>query len=218
MVQHRIRVEQQAGAVRPFGLDQPEDHELDDQGGWLRRFGGDVLERPVGIAFSSARNELFVVDGGNHCLVVFRLDGTLLRKIGRRGGTPGEFNFPTHIYAVGDRILVADSGNFRVQLLDTDGRCLTTIGQKGNGAGDFSLPKGVALDRDGHIYVVDAQFENVQVFDETGRLLMAFGGEGDAPGQFALPAGLTFDDQDRIWVADSANRRLQVFAYVRTAS
>jgi DNA-binding beta-propeller fold protein YncE len=193
--------------------------ELDAQGGFRGRFGQDVLVRPVGIAHVAERNQLCVVDGGDHALKLFDLDGTFIGTIGHRGTGPGEFNFPTHVCCTGDRLLVSDTGNFRVQLLDLDGKCLRTIGRKGDGAGDFSLPKGVAVDSEGHIYVVDAQFENVQVFQEAGHLLMAFGEEGDAPGRFSLPAGLAIDNKDRIWVADSGNHRLQVFAYImRTSS
>jgi DNA-binding beta-propeller fold protein YncE len=103
-------------------------------------------------------------------------------------------------------------------LLDLDGVCLKTIGKKGDGAGDFALPKGVAFDSEGHIYVVDAQFENIQVFDPNGQLLMAFGEEGNGLGEFSLPAGLMIDGMDRIWVADAGNHRIQVFSYMRTSS
>lgn len=190
--------------------------ELNPSGAFRRRFGENDLVRPVGIAFSAVAQSLFVVDGGAHDLAVFDLEGKLIRRIGRRGSAPGEFNFPTHVVCSSDRIVVADSGNFRVQLLSLDGDPIRVIGQKGNAAGDFSMPKGVAVDRDGHIYVADAHFENVQVFDDSGRLLMAFGREGRGAGRFSLPAGLAFDDQDRLWVADSGNRRLQVFAYLRS--
>ena len=192
--------------------------ELDAEGRYHHRFGGKILRRPVGITYVPSRRQLYVVDGDAHCIVVFDLGGKFVRTIGRPGVEPGAFNYPTHLCCAGDKLLVADSGNFRVQLLDLDGRCVRTIGQKGNGAGDFALPKGVAFDREGHIYVVDAHFENIQVFNEQGRLLMAFGREGRGAGRFSLPAGLTIDARDRIWVADSGNRRLQVFAYLRTAS
>ena len=99
-------------------------------------------------------------------------------------------------------------------MLDLDGRCLKTIGQKGNGAGDFALPKGVAFDSEGHLYVVDSQFENVQIFDSEGRLLLAFGREGRDLGEFWLPTGIAIDDKDRIWIADGGNRRIQVFVYL----
>jgi DNA-binding beta-propeller fold protein YncE len=192
--------------------------ELDAQGRYHHRFGGKTLGRPVGITYVPSRSQLYVVDGDAHRIAVFDLSGKFVRTIGRPGVEPGTFNYPTQLCCAGDKLLVADSGNFRVQLLDLDGRCERTIGQKGNGAGDFALPKGVAFDREGHIYVVDAHFENIQVFNDQGRLLMAFGREGRGAGRFSLPAGLTIDARDRIWVADSGNRRLQVFAYLRTAS
>ena len=190
--------------------------ELDETGTYRRRFGADVLVRPVGIAYVPVGERLYVVDGGAHCIVVFDLGGMVVARLGQNGTEPGQFNYPSHIcWDGGERLLVADSGNFRVQLLDLDGRCLQTFGQKGNGAGDFAMPKGVAFDSEGHLYVVDAQFENVQIFDDQGRLLLAFGQEGGGAGEFALPAGLTIDEQDRIWVADSANHRVQVFDYLR---
>ena len=190
--------------------------ELDREGGCRRCFGQDVLSRPVGITYVATRDQVYVVDGGAHCLVVFDASGALVRKIGGPGQDKGQFNYPSHIcWDKGDKLLVADSGNFRVQILDVDGACLQVMGQKGDGAGDFSLPKGVAIDREGHIYVVDAHFENVQVFDAGGQLLLAFGQEGGGLGEFSLPAGLSIDDDDQIWVADSANRRVQVFEYLR---
>lgn len=189
--------------------------ELNSRGAFRKRFGSDRLKRPVGIAYDSVSDALFVVDGGSHQLLVFDRSGKLMRTIGRRGDAPGEFNYPSHVCVAGDHIIVADSGNFRVQLLTRDGAAVRTIGQKGNGAGDFALPKGVAVDSVGNIYVVDAQFENIQVFDQTGQLLMAFGEEGTAGGEFWLPAGIAIDKQDRIWVADTGNRRLQLFSCIR---
>ena len=192
--------------------------ELSAEGSFRRRFGADVLSRPVGIAYVAARDQLYVVDGGAHAVVVFDLSGRVVTTIGHNGVEPGEFNYPSHVAWDGqERLLVADTGNFRVQLLNLDGACLKVIGKKGDGAGDLSLPKGVAFDADGHLYVIDAHFENVQIFDEHARLLLAFGHEGTGPGEFALPAGLVIDENNRIWVADSANRRIQVFAYLRDA-
>ncbi len=190
--------------------------ELDETGTYRGRFGADELVRPVGIAYVGARRQLYVVDGGAHCVVAFDLGGNVVTRLGGHGLEPGQFNYPSHIcWDGGERLLVADTANFRVQVLDLDGRCVRAFGQKGDGAGDFALPKGVGFDSDGHVYVVDAQFENVQVFDDQGLLLLAFGQEGSGAGGFSLPAGLTIDGDDRIWVADSANRRVQVFDYLK---
>lgn len=189
--------------------------ELDERGSFRNRFGSGILARPVDIVYVRSRDQLYVVDGGDHQIVVFDMGGKLVRKFGGPGSAPGLLNYPTYIAYSDDRVVVADSGNFRVQVLDLDGRCLSVIGQKGNAAGDFALPKGVAIDSVGHVYVVDAHFENVQIFNREGQLLMAFGSEGRVLGGFWLPAGIAIDQEDRIWVADSGNRRLQVFDYLR---
>ena len=101
-----------------------------------------------------------------------------------------------------------------MQLIDDAGEPTVVFGQKGDAAGDFARPRDVAIDSEGHIYVLDNQFENVQLFDRDGRLLMAFGRGGSGPGEFSLPSGITIDDRDRIWVADSYNHRVQVFQYL----
>jgi DNA-binding beta-propeller fold protein YncE len=189
--------------------------EFDTAGGFRRRFGAEELARPVGVVYVRTCEQLYVVDGGAHCVVVFAMNGEAVARIGEPGNAPGAFNLPTHIAWDGaNRLAVADSANFRVQLLDLDGAGAVTIGKKGDAAGDFALPKGVAFDSAGHLYTVDAQFENVQVFDQRGQLLLAFGREGGDAGEFALPAGLAIDDRDRVWIADSANHRIQVFDYL----
>ncbi len=74
-------------------------------------------------------------------------------------------------------------------------------------------PKGIALDSEDHLYVVDGLWGVVQVFDEQGKLLYYFGTRGTQKGEFQLPAGLFIDHDDRIFVVDSFNRRVQVYRY-----
>ena len=74
-------------------------------------------------------------------------------------------------------------------------------------------PKGIGLDSEEHLYVVDGLWGVVQVFDRQGRLLYYFGSRGTHLGEFQLPAGLFVDHDDRIFVVDSFNRRVQVFRY-----
>jgi hypothetical protein len=78
--------------------------------------------------------------------------------------------------------------------------------------------KGVATDRHGHVYVVDALFHALQIFDGSGRLLLGLGGQGRERGEFWLPAGVFVGDDDLIYVADSYNQRVQVFRYIGGAS
>ncbi len=175
-----------------------------------------AILRPVGVAFDPETSALYVVDAVAHDIKVLDLDGHILRTLGKRGTGPGEFNYPSSIFWDGRRLWVTDSGNHRVQALDPLGNCLTTLGQAGDAPGDMALPKSVALDSEGHVYVVDARFENMQIFTPGGKLLMSLGEEGHGPGQFWLPGGLHIDEHDWIWVCDPYNRRVQVFRYLKT--
>ena len=78
----------------------------------------------------------------------------------------------------------------------------------------FARPKGIGVDSEGHIYVVDAAFNNVQIFNDEGQVLLAFASYGSDRSQMILPAGLAVDSQDYIYVVDSWNRRVNMFEYV----
>jgi len=82
--------------------------------------------------------------------------------------------------------------------------------------GSFARPKGIALDSDNNLYVVDANHDNFQIFDQEGRLLLFVGGNGSAPGEFYLPSGIYIDGRDRVYVADTFNRRIQVFQFLKS--
>lgn len=185
---------------------------FDAQGKVVRSMGEAWLSRPCGLVWDNARHRVIVVDSAAHQVVALDPQGEFLQRSGRRGGGPGEFNFPT--YAAQDeqgRIYVSDSLNFRVQVLDAALSPISSFGKKGDMPGYFSQPKGVAIDREGHVYVADSNFEAIQVFDEAGTLLMTFGREGRRPGEFWLPGGMHADANGRLWVADSYNRRVQAF-------
>jgi hypothetical protein len=84
----------------------------------------------------------------------------------------------------------------------------------GDGTGSFARPKGVAMDRYGHIYVVDGMHHAMQIFDRDGRLLLAVGEQGSGPGEFWLPSGIFVTHDNLIFIADAYNSRVQVFRYV----
>jgi sugar lactone lactonase YvrE len=191
--------------------------DLEGEWRWTQRWP--EMAAPVAVAWDAEHRTFWLADAAAHACWATTDGRTLGRRIGEGGSAPGQFNFPTALACRPPTgLVVTDAMNFRVQLFDGDQshglQAVRSFGQKGDAAGDFSLPRGVAVDSEGHIYVVDSQFENVQLFDREGRLLMAFGESGGACGQFSLPSGIAIDERDRLWVADSGNHRVQVFQYL----
>lgn len=191
---------------------------FDSRGRFQRTIGeGAGLRRPTGMALDLKARRLYLTDTLRHQVLVFGLDGSLIKAVGKRGTNPGEFNYPTALTLSGGKVYVVDSMNFRIQALTPDGQFVSSFGKLGAQTGTLNRPKGIAADTEGHLYLVDALFETVQVFDTAGQLLYYFGSSGAQPGQFQLPAGISIDDRNVITVADSMNRRVQVFRYRRLA-
>jgi sugar lactone lactonase YvrE len=106
-----------------------------------------------------------------------------------------------------DQVLVYDADSFKQ---------LRKIGTTGHNhelmtPGDFAKPTGLAVDRDGNLYVCDTLNNRIEVFDADGKFISTFGKAGDGPGYFARPKGVAIDSDDHIWIADSVQDRVQVF-------
>ena len=80
-----------------------------------------------------------------------------------------------------------------MKVFSKEGEYLNSIGSYGRGMGQFVRPKGIAVDRDQNLFVVDAGFQNVQIFNSEGQLLMFFGGPYQGPGDMYLPANVIVD-------------------------
>lgn len=79
-------------------------------------------------------------------------------------------------------------------------------------------PTGIAVDKDGHVYVADFHLCKIFKFKMTGELVAEIGQEGSGDGQFRRPRGLTLSPSGLLFVCDSENNRIQVlrgdkFAY-----
>jgi DNA-binding beta-propeller fold protein YncE len=179
--------------------------------GSLKR-GEGFFKRPTGIAIDRVTHRVYVTDTLADRVYVLDAGGRVLSSFGRHGGEEGEFNFPIEVQVKNGLVVVVDAMNFRVQLFDRDGNFQAQIGTSGDPGGGIYRPKGVGIDSEDHIYVVDSELGIVQVFDRSGRLLYRFG-NGTNFGKFLLPAGLFIDRNDRLYLVDSYNRRVQVFQY-----
>ena len=99
----------------------------------------DVATGPAG--------ELYVLDAGDRAVKVYSPAGRFVRRFGRQGGGPGEFQVPTSL-RVDTRVRVSDLGQQRMSYFTLDGRHLETA--RSPELGDMPL-LGLAPLRNGRI-------------------------------------------------------------------
>ena len=222
---------------------------------WGTHGSGDgELNRPAGIVIRD--DVIYLVDSQNHRVQKFTLDGQFISKFGSHGSGPGQFDTPWGICLDKDgNIFVADWRNDRIQSFTNDGQWLASFGQPGSGGdagiarehggirvvsrpvGFFNRPTGVAVDKDGDIYVADWLNNRVQVLTPEGRFITEFTGDAglskwgvskiesnpdmirqrngvrDFTPEKVLwaPVAVKVDDTGRVIIADTNRHRFQVY-------
>ena len=75
--------------------------------------------------------------------------------------------------------------------------------------GPLKRPMGVACDRSGKIYIIDATLSQViRVNDHLGNGMVRFGSPGTGIGQFKNPSGIAVGPTGQIYIADTGNQRI----------
>ena len=158
--------------------------------------GEGELNTPCGIDIS-ANGQVYVANTFNHCVSVFREDGTFIRTIGQ-----GKLQYPSDVLVPSSGLVyVADGGNHRIAVFSQEGELVHTFGSQGRGKGEFRYPHGVAVSPDDHhLYVSDSSNHRVQVFTLEGRYVREFGTD-----QLKAPRVLTVTSDGSVLVADDEN-------------
>jgi sugar lactone lactonase YvrE len=193
---------------------------FDQDGRFLRKFvpNNDPSFEwgPLALAFGPD-GDLYVTDVGdsaNHRVLVFGTDGHLItdwgstKQVSTANESPGSFLFPNGLAVKGTGanalVYVADGDNRRVQVFRTDGRFVRVINTSGT-------PRGLALDSQGRLYVVDALAHRVDLYSTAGVALTNFGESGVGPGGLSFPNDITLDSRGRLFIADRDNNQVQVW-------
>jgi DNA-binding beta-propeller fold protein YncE len=129
--------------------------------------------------------------------------------IGSRGAAPGQFNKPRSVVCDRDDNLYVVDMTGRVQKFSPDGAFLL---QWQLPQTDLGRPKGMGLDRDGNILVVEPHYQRVNHFTTEGKLVAQWGIKGTNVGQFILPRAIAQNSKGNFVVSEyTVVERVQVF-------
>jgi DNA-binding beta-propeller fold protein YncE len=110
---------------------------------------------------------LYVVDGANFRVQVFKPDGTFVRVFGGIGRQGGQFSRPKEVATDPDgNVYIVDSAFGNFQIFTPDGKLLLSVGSRGerDGMAKYLLPSGIAIDGDGRVYMVDQFYRKVDIY------------------------------------------------------
>ncbi len=178
------------------------------------------FDTPSAIALA-ADGALIVADTANNAIRRIAADGvtTTLAGSGEPGHRDGvahdaQFNAPIGV-AVDrmGRVLVADTYNDRIRMI-AGGIVTTLAGGGGPGLVDafgaearFDTPCGVAIDKDGYIFVADSGNSAIRRIDVNGYVATASGPGAEA---ISRPVGIATGENGVLFVTDERGRIIEI--------
>lgn len=144
---------------------------------------------------------------------------------------PGVFRFPQGVAVdpTNGNVFVADQYSGVVQAFDGNGNFRFRFGARAlrGELGRMGVVGGISVDRSGHVWVLDSEFDRIQIFSaRDGQFLTSFGDAsqfrvsryGTRPDSGIAAGGLVVSQQTPsssilVWVADSGNDRILRFAF-----
>ena len=122
-----------------------------------------ILEQVVG-SINVSNNIIYVPVSSLGEIYKLSLDGIRLGRIGHKGSTPGDLNFPVSVAVTNDGIvMVLDKHRYNVVCYTEKGKFLGEFGGKGINPGWFYHPTWLAVDNKNQAYIGQIFNNKVQV-------------------------------------------------------
>jgi len=120
-------------------------------------------DSPVDIAVDKAGN-IYVSDPYLNKISKFDSDGNFIKKFGPNVGGYPMTPYGLTVDSQGN-VYAADGSRDRILYLNKEGSTITIFGSTGISNGQFKVPLDVAMDPQGHLFVVDSNGHRIQKFD-----------------------------------------------------
>ena len=151
---------------------------------------------------------------------VTTLAGSINTGANNATGTAASFHWPNGMAKdLSGNLFVCDGNNRMIRKITTWGEVTTFAGSGASGSNDatgtaatFISPRGITIDRNGTLYVVDGN--RIRMIQSNGMVTTLAGGDtygyNDGTGNaaiFASPQGIAFDNNGHLFVADGTRIR-----------
>lgn len=190
--------------------------------------------RPLGVV-ADVVGTAYVLDSGSSTLRKVTVNGTVTTLAGSPGlagnadgaGSSARFSHPEGIAIDPLGVLyIADTDNNTIRKVTSSGTVTTFAGSSSgevgtaNGQGSaarFYRPTGIAVDRQGNVYVADTSNHTIRKISPIGTvttLAGTAGTEGTADGtgaaaRFSRPTGIAVNDAGDVFITDSGNHTIR---------
>ena len=88
---------------------------------------------------------------------------------------------------------------------------MRAFGGPGEREGELNWPVGIAVDKQGIVYISEYDNSRISLFTSEGQFIKAFGGFGHDPGQFERPRGLAVDSSGILYITDLQSNCIKMF-------
>ncbi|MEC4888664.1 MAG: hypothetical protein RI101_01260 [Nitrospira sp.] len=212
------------------------------------RFSGDggpadqaALNEPAALVVDDS-GQLYIADQSNNRVRVVDLKSGLIRTLAGTGsatydgdGRPAAESSlagPSGLALGAGGLYIADTFNGRIRCVDLATGLISTVAGDG---GDYryqapseppspslSRPSGIALDRDGHLFLTDSDSHLIRRWDRDTRVVTrvagigaaSYSGDGGSALEASLcyPFGIVADREGVVFVADTFNHRIRILS------
>lgn len=176
---------------------------FDRKGRYLYSFGENKglettgsLVSPLGISVGRDNERVYIADRARHRVLAFSLKGKFIKEF--------PVMMPVEVEKAGQRLYVATYGP--IYVFSLDGEELEKWGRRGRDKGEFDFANGLAVDKEGNVYVSDTNNTRVVALDKKGRVEWVAGnppkGLREVGREFGLPWGIAVGDDNLLYLVD----------------
>lgn len=163
-----------------------------------------------------ALGQIYVLDEARHTISRFRGSSGAIQTIGGFGWDATTFDRPTAVAADGLNVYVSDYGNHRVMRYDRNLVFVSSLALRDTSfsPAQFGYPLGLALSRQGDLFVLDGENLRVVQFDSRSRFVRSFGTLESPEGRLRQPVEISVSPDDKVLILE--NDRIIEFDFAGT--